>query len=109
MRRLIGTAVALVAFTQIASAADIAAKAPPTVEAPPAPVFSWTGCYIGANFGYGWGRNHVTDFISDPGFDVGSNTGTGLLGGGQTGCDYEAANWVFGAQGIFDASEVTAP
>ena len=29
------------------SAADMALKAPP----PPAPVYSWTGCYVGGNGG----------------------------------------------------------
>ena len=103
MQRL-ATAIAAIALIGApAFAADMAVKAPP----PPAPVYSWTGCYIGGNVGYGWGRNQVTDFLTLPGFNVGSDTGTGVVGGGQIGCDYQAANWVFGVQGMFDGSGVT--
>lgn len=84
-------------------AADMAVKARPM---PPAPVYGWTGCYIGGNVGGGWARNDVTDFLTVPGFDIGRSTGTGIVGGGQVGCDYQMANWVFGAQGMFDGAEV---
>lgn len=95
----------LVSLGQIASAADLPVKAP--VYAPaPAPIFSWTGCYVGGNIGYGWGKHQVTDFITAPGFDIGSDTGTGVVGGGQIGCNYQTSNWVFGAQGMFDGSDV---
>lgn len=104
MKRLAVIAAAVV-FSHAANAADLPRKAP-AYAPPPPPAFSWTGCYIGANVGYGWGRNHVTDFITVPGFDVGSETGTGVVGGGQIGCDYQTANWVFGAQGMFDGSGV---
>src|ERR1700743_197517 len=43
-------ALAVLAATDLAHAADMALKAPP----PPAPVYSWTGFYVGANAGYGW-------------------------------------------------------
>ena len=45
-----------------ASAADLgprpAYKAPPMVA--PVPIFSWTGCFVGAHGGYGWGKKDVT-------------------------------------------------
>jgi outer membrane immunogenic protein len=75
-------AVSAIGFAQIASAADLPRKAP-VYTPPPAPIFSWTGCYVGGNVGYGWGKNQVTDFITVPGFDVGSETGTGVVGSGQ--------------------------
>src|SRR5260370_13591727 len=44
-----------------ASAADLgprpAYKAPPV--AAPVPVFSWTGCFVGAHGGWGWGKKDV--------------------------------------------------
>ena len=56
MRRLSLSIATTIAFTQIASAADMAVKAPP----PPPPAFSWTGWYVGLNAGYDWGRSSVT-------------------------------------------------
>ena len=35
-----------------------------------------------------------------PFLDYGPNTGSGFIGGGQIGCDYQfASNWVIGIQG----------
>ena len=91
-----------VAIAGAAAAADLPAhtytKAP--VIAPP--LYSWTGCYIGANAGGGWDRESVTDNTID--FDLGSYRAGGAIGGGQIGCDYQAGNWVLGAQGLFDAA-----
>jgi outer membrane immunogenic protein len=87
-----------------ALAADMAVKAP--MMAPPPPAFSWTGCYIGAGFGYGmW--NQETFRESDPGHLANSQTetggGRGWLGTAQIGCDYQiGSNWVIGAQGDWD-------
>ncbi len=104
-------AVALVAIGAApASAADLPART--YTKAPPiAPVVtSWTGCYVGGNIGYGWQRNSTTDV--DPSSiglfsDVGRDTGSGIAGGGQVGCDYQfAGNWVIGIQGMFDGADV---
>lgn len=71
----------------------------------PPPHWSWTGCHVGANLGYGWQRNHAYD----PGipFDAGTDTGSGIVGGGQLGCDYQAGTLVVGVQGDLDGSAVT--
>jgi outer membrane immunogenic protein len=68
--------------------------------APPAPVWTWTGCYIGGNVGYGW----APTTWSGNGLDFASHTATGAVGGGQVGCDYQTNRWVFGIQGLFDAA-----
>jgi outer membrane immunogenic protein len=61
--------VALVAAGAVnsADAADVYRKAPPPAPvAVPPPVFSWTGCFVGAQLGWGWGRKNVDSFeISD--------------------------------------------
>ena len=52
-------AASLLAITQVASAADMSRpvyKAPP----PAAPVWSWTGFYIGAHLGGSWSDETVT-------------------------------------------------
>jgi outer membrane immunogenic protein len=68
----------------------IAADLPVKAAAPPLP-YSWTGCYGGGYFGSLFEQ-------SDWGV-LGSHSGTGLLVGGQLGCNYQISTWVFGIQG----------
>jgi len=118
MRRSTVAAIAAVsttALTQIASAADLPRKAPLYMPLPPA--FSWTGCYIGGNIGYGWGRETVsisnlgetTGVAELAGVSLGPVTGStnGVLGGGQIGCNYQfASNWVIGIEGDGEATGI---
>jgi outer membrane immunogenic protein len=100
--------VAGIAIAACCSAPALAADLPaPLFKAPvAAPVYNWTGCYIGGNVGFGWQHNGPSDPIF--GGDVGSDTGTGAVGGGQVGCDYQfsGSKWVLGIQGMFDGSGV---
>jgi outer membrane immunogenic protein len=97
-------AVAIVGFASVASAADMPVKARPMPMV--APVATWTGCYIGANVGYGWANKNWQD-PQVANFDAGSSTATGGLGGGQIGCDYQTGQFVFGVQGMFDWASLT--
>ena len=76
-----------------ASAADLPMRAMP--YAAPAPVFSWTGCYVGVHAGAG--------VLLDQGFQqVGINRdrhGVGGLAGGQLGCNYQTGMLVLGIEG----------
>jgi outer membrane immunogenic protein len=82
----------LLGLSGTASAADMALKAPP-----PAPVpFTWTGCFVGGHLGAVVSQDRTTNVLGA------SNTfsATGVVGGGQVGCDYQfATNWVIGAEG----------
>src|SRR2546425_10113218 len=88
-----------------ASAADLgprpAYKAPPMVA--PVPVFSWTGCFVGAHGGWGWGKKDVRLVGVSEGTAVANSGGidtSGAIFGGQIGCDYQfAGHFVVGAQG----------
>jgi opacity protein-like surface antigen len=51
------------ALGQMASAADLPRKAP---GPPPPPAYSWTGFYVGANVGGGWGDRDVSYSPNDP-------------------------------------------
>jgi len=86
-------AVAMVAVAAPAFAADLAprpyTKAPP-YQAPPAPIYNWTGFYIGGHIGGA--------FPGDDNVLAGSRDGT-FMGGVQAGYDTQfAPNWVFGLE-----------
>ena len=57
MKRLVIGLLSAVALAAISSAqaADMPVKAMPAT-APIAPVWSWTGFYVGGNVGYSWGN-----------------------------------------------------
>jgi outer membrane immunogenic protein len=104
MKKFLVAGIAAAAFCGApALAADLPTKAP-AYKAVPTPVISWTGCYLGANGGYG--RVHKDWYFI--GADEGSNTFRGGLVGGQIGCDYQTGNFVFGAQGMFDWASMDA-
>ncbi len=78
---------ALLSVAPPAFCADVHTTVPE--EAPalaPIPAFSWTGCYIGAQGGGGWGRDEFVNQIATRTVGVGTR---GFLGGGQVGCNYE--------------------
>jgi len=83
-----------------AMAADLPVKAP---VAPPPPVLSWTGCYIGANAGGGWGAKDYFDPQAPiPENNLSGHRISGGVAGGQAGCDYQFGRWVVGLQGAYD-------
>jgi outer membrane immunogenic protein len=117
---LMGSAMAAV-LTVPAIAADLPVRA--AVSAPvvaPAPVYNWTGCYIGGHVGGGWGQTNWVD--RSPGlpdypdfFFVGGGPSpqslgedeSGWLAGGHIGCDYQINSWVFGIEGSVSATGIT--
>jgi outer membrane immunogenic protein len=94
-----------------AMAADMPVKAMPM-----APIFSWTGCYVGLHVGIGIDKN-ANDFGTaiasgaTEGGGVGEGASVGEFGpfsgsvgggvaGGQIGCNYQVApSWVIGLEG----------
>jgi outer membrane immunogenic protein len=111
MQRLAVTSLAAASLTlgltALGSAADLGAPAPAPVytpvysKAPPPPVRSWTGCYLGAEGGYAWGTGSVID--NDPGSFFGlpvtnGNHPSGGLAGGTIGCNYQTGMFVVGVE-----------
>lgn len=93
LRKLLFVAAAAVASSVTAHAADIARpvyKAAPVVAA-----YNWSGFYIGANVGYGWGDLSATAF----GLEASAST-DGWFGGGQIGWNWQAPGspWVWGVE-----------
>ncbi len=105
MKKLLLASAALLALgTVTASAADLPMKAP-VYKAPPPPVFSWTGLYIGAHIGGGWGDKALFEVPS--GAQMGSGNISGILGGVQAGYNYQVNPWlVLGIEGDFSWADV---
>jgi outer membrane immunogenic protein len=103
---LLATTCAIGVSVVPAFSADLPVRMP--VKAPiaaPVPHFSWTGCYVGAHVGGGWGQKDftdeffTTDFFGQVPSSPTANT-SGWLAGGQVGCDYQfATTWVVGVEG----------
>jgi outer membrane immunogenic protein len=66
---------------------------------PPPPVYSWTGCYVGAN---GGGARSENSWEPLAGMTLATTGPNGLFGGGQAGCDYQAGPLVVGVEGQVD-------
>lgn len=109
MRRLSVGVLALIAVASTGEAADMPVRAAPP---PPAPIWTWTGCYMGLNAGYGWGRyaakdvnevsaTNVTFRFADFSYDS-----KGPLGGGQFGCNWQIAQAVVGIETDIQAADV---
>lgn len=93
-------------------AADIPVKAARVAPVVAAPVYNWTGFYIGGNVGGGWGRAEYlntanTTFFGDvaPGQTFSHNT-RGFIGGGQIGYNYQVGSFVLGLEAAFDYSDI---
>jgi outer membrane immunogenic protein len=89
---------------------SLAAASGPANSAPPPPVWSWTGYYVGANVGYSWGRSNSTVTFGDAGSGAAlSSAGTdfdlnGVIGGGQFGYNWQRNEWVFGLEADIQGS-----
>ncbi|HKF71129.1 MAG TPA: outer membrane beta-barrel protein [Stellaceae bacterium] len=98
LKRITGLAAIAAVFS--VGAAHAADMAPVYKAAPPAPIFSWTGFYIGANVGFG-----SATASADVGAFHASQDLTGILGGGQIGYNWQAGAWVFGIEGDFQGTD----
>jgi outer membrane immunogenic protein len=111
---------ASIAAVCLGSAAVSAADMAPRYTKAPAPMvmaYSWTGCYVGANGGWGWGDNHsavapspdsVSQAFWNPAFIAGaapsllSYQNSGGVAGGQVGCNWQSGQFVFGGEADID-------
>jgi outer membrane immunogenic protein len=105
MKKLVLALSAVAAFSAPALAADMAAKAP-MMPAPVAAGPSWTGCYVGAGWGYGM-TNNESYLVTDPSLVRASTDltqgGRGWLATVQGGCDYQFGLGSFGNRFVVGA------
>jgi outer membrane immunogenic protein len=115
MRKFLFAHAAVLAVTLAGPA--IAADLPTKSEVPYVPPrFTWTSCYVGAHLGGGFARKDMTDpvqLVQDSFLGAGSTVGTtttstsptGVVIGGQIGCDYQfASNLLIGIEGAASGS-----
>jgi outer membrane immunogenic protein len=110
-RSLVLTAACAIASIQVAAAADLPTKAP--IYAPV--LYSWTGFYIGGQAGGGWFDNQVTNGPNaadgtvnfPPGFVHNTAHGSGGLGGGYAGFNYQVNQIVVGIDGDYSWAHLT--
>ena len=114
----VSTAIATTIFgLGAASAADLPVKAYPKAPAAIAAVYNWTGFYVGANVGYGWG-NHHTNLTSDPALvgpnfialldsaNAAASKPAGVIGGGQIGYNWQQGQWLAGLEADFSGTDI---
>jgi outer membrane immunogenic protein len=118
MRILLIAGFAFGALIAPAAAADMPLKARPPRSAP---VYNWTGCYLGGSAGGVWRRSDSTNIsVVDGGSGAGAAAAAGAiptvldyggsswLAGGQLGCNYQASNWVFGIETDMSSTKLNA-
>ena len=108
MKKILVAGIAAAAFCGApALAADMPVKAPYA-----APVFNWTGFYVGGNGGYGWNdRDPSVGIINNLGATAGPFPGVsahGGFGGAQLGYNWQASSWVVGWEADIQAADISA-
>jgi len=108
---LAGVATGALAIAAPAHAADLRMPVKASPIAAPVPYFSWTGCYIGAHVGWGWGNKDFNNPRNGNGSAEPSLAGTvdqsGAIFGGQLGCNYQFANaFVLGIEGSVAGADI---
>ncbi len=98
MRKVLGLVGAALLFAGPALAADLGPRPPAYKAAPLAPVFSWTGLYLGVHGGYGWSSSNAFGVFDDM---------KGGFGGGQIGYNYQINNFVLGIEGDIAGADIT--
>jgi len=102
MKRVLLAGVGILALAASASAADLPRRYEPIPQrAAPlyAPIYNWTGFYIGINGGGAWGKS---DWTSTGTFDV-----DGWMVGGTIGYNWQSSAWVFGLEGDVDWTNIS--
>lgn len=93
-----------------AAAATLAGTAFAAEPPPPAPIFTWSGLYVGAQIGYAWGRDPVSwSGISEDDELAGgtfSHSPQGVIGGAHIGYNLQINQWVVGLEGSVDGTSL---
>lgn len=98
-KMLLGGAASVGILTSGAAfAADLPSRQIEPVAPITAPVFSWTGFYVGVNAGYAWNTNDDNGTFVNGGYYKSNNDDGGFTGGGQIGYNYQIDQFVIGVE-----------
>lgn len=100
MKKTVFAAAAVAILTATAAEAADLMLMQPEPMAYSAPAFSWTGFYVGANAGYGWGTVD-TSIPGAPNYNI-----KGFGGGLHGGYNYDLGGFVVGAEADFSFSDL---
>jgi opacity protein-like surface antigen len=95
-------AAAILAPTFAVCAADLAVVPPVS----PAPPWSWTGVYAGSHLASGGTQNRWS--VGEISTDEEHGSGTGVVGGGQLGLNYQIGSWVWGGEVAYGLADINA-
>ena len=106
-RQILLASVGAIAIAGSAFAADLPYRGPPPVYLPPAPIFTWTGLYLGGQVGYAWGSDPIHEVDSGFGDNAFFNDKPqGVIGGAHVGYNLQYAQWVVGLEGTVDGTSL---
>jgi outer membrane immunogenic protein len=105
-RRLLLSTAAMAAAGS-ALAADLPYGQGPSAYAPPVPIFTWSGFYLGAQLGYAWGSNNLSGWGPGYAFSGVSYTPNGVVGGAHVGYNLQFNQIVAGVEGDVDGTGIS--
>jgi len=89
-----------------ASAADLPSRKGPVMAPVYAPIFTWTGFYVGVNAGYAFGNVSAGTFVLPRAVTIGDIDG--FIGGGQVGYNYQMGQFVLGVEADIQGADLSA-
>ncbi|PNG24523.1 outer membrane protein [Methylocella silvestris] len=105
LRRALLTTTTLAVFAGSALAADLP-YGQGTGGYAPAPIFTWTGLYVGGQIGYGWANSAISGWGPFFAFSGVSYSPSGILGGAHVGYNLQFNQIVLGLEGDVEGTGV---
>ena len=106
----LGSVASMALFAGGAFAADLPVRSAAPAPVVMAPIFTWTGFYVGVHAGYAWGDADYTfatnGHYNDAAGDAFGNSIDGWLGGAQIGYNFQINQFVLGVEGSISATDL---
>ena len=111
LANLIAPLLLSVACAAVAQAADVSSGTR-VIHEPPSTYgsYSWTGLYAGATIGYGWQRDHLTEYLTATGAPTGlvyDFTPNGMTAGVKAGGTLQTGPIVFGVEADWESGRIS--